>query len=284
MGWLVSKLQYFWNTRPDLQFGWVVLLLCGYLFFESWEKRPVSDWRWRWWGLTLAGLGAGLLFLVQIYQAAFGTNTASTAGLTLGVLLLVGANLGFAYGWRGIREFGMPFAFMMVAVPLPGAVHALLVNGLQARVATVDVEILNLVGVPAQQVGSLIHLPNGTVGIDEACSGIRSLQSTIMASVFMGYLGLRNIGLRVLLVVAGVGLAVLGNLIRSLYLCLTAYSKGLNAIANVHDAAGWSILAFTATGVIIIAWLFSRAEKAAKARSDVREAGESAGGPPAGSE
>lgn len=268
MAWLVSKLQYFWNSRPDLQFGWVVLLLCGYLFYESWEKKPASDWKWRWWAVLVGLGGAAMLFLVQIYQAAFGTNSASTMGLALGVMMVVAANVGIAYGWRGLREFGMPFAFMLVAVPLPGALHGLIVNGLQAKVAAVDVEILNLIGVPAQQVGSLIHLPGGTVGIDEACSGIRSLQSTIMASLFIGYLGLRSIGLRVFLLVFGVGLAVVGNLIRSLYLCLTAHAKGLDAIAKVHDTAGWSILAFTATGVVLMAWLLGKLEKAAQAHME----------------
>lgn len=265
MAWLVSKLQYFWSSRPDLQFGWVVLLLCGYLFYESCEKKPVGDWKWRWWGVVLVAGCVCLLFVVQIYQAAFGTNTASTSGLTVGVMMMVGANIGFAYGWKGVREFGMPFAFLLVAVPLPGVIHSFLVNGLQAKVAAIDVEILNLIGIPAQQVGSLIHLPNGTVGIDEACSGIRSLQSTIMASLFIGYLGLQKNALRVVLLLSGIGLAVLGNLIRSLYLCLTAHSRGLDAIAKVHDAAGWSILAFTATGVVLLAWLLSRVEKLAVA-------------------
>jgi exosortase len=112
-------------------------------------------------------------------------------------------------------------------------------------------------------VGSLIQLPNGTVGIDEACSGIRSLQSTVMASLFIGYLSLQRASLRVLLLVAGVLLAITGNVIRSLYLCLSAYHRGIESISKVHDAAGWSILAFTAVGVILISWWFSRMEAAA---------------------
>lgn len=263
MAWLVSQAKWFWSTRPDLQFGWVVLLLCCYLLWDACERGVTLEWRLRWWALASGALGAGILFVVQVYQAAFGTNAASTQGLALGVLLVCAANVGLAYGWRGIRLFAMPFAFILVALPLPSIVQGLVVNGLQNRVAAIDTELLNLMGIPAQQVGSLIQLPNGTVGIDEACSGIRSLQSTVMASLFIGYLSLQRASLRVLLLIAGVLLAVAGNIIRSLYLCLSAYHKGIESVSQVHDAAGWSILAFTAVGVILVSWWFSRLETAA---------------------
>ncbi|NLH73879.1 MAG: exosortase/archaeosortase family protein [Verrucomicrobia bacterium] len=263
MAWLVSQAKWFWSTRPDLNFGWVVLILCCYLLWDACERGVTLEWRVRWWALAAGVAGAGLLFVVQVYQAAFGTNAASTQGLALGVLLICAANVGIAYGWRGVRLFAMPFAFILVSLPLPSLIQGLVVNGLQHRVAVIDTELLNLMGIPAQQVGSLIQLPNGTVGIDEACSGIRSLQSTVMASLFIGYLSLTRASLRVLLLVAGVLLAITGNVIRSLYLCLSAYHRGIDSISKVHDAAGWSILAFTAVGVILISWWFSRMEAVA---------------------
>jgi exosortase len=260
MAWLVSRAQWFWSNNPDLQFGWVVLLLCAYLFWEAWEKRPPVNWKPRLWALAAGVLGGGLLFLVQIYLAALGSNAASTVGLSLGVMLVVIANLGCAFGWAGLRCFGMAFGFILIAMPMPSAIHGPLVGGLQAKVAWVNTEVLNLIGVPAQQVGSLIHLSAGTVGVDEACSGIRSLQSTIMATIFIGYLTLKRVSLQVLLLGFGIALAIFGNLVRSLYLSLTANAKGIQAIAGVHDAAGWSILAFTAAGVFALSWYFKKLE------------------------
>ncbi len=269
MAWLVSRAQWFWNHNPDLQFGWVVLLLCAYLFWEAWEKRPPVNWKPRWWSVTLAGGGLALLFLIQIYQAALGSNAASTVGLALGVLLVVAANLGLVFGWAGLLAFGMAFGFILIAMPMPSAIQGPIVGGLQHKIAWINTEVLNLVGIPAQQVGSLIHLPAGTVGVDEACSGIRSLQSTVMATIFIGYLTLKRPGLQALLFVCGIGLAILGNVVRSLFLCLEANAKGIEAIKEVHDAAGWSILAFTALGVIGLSWLLKKLElKAAELERD----------------
>jgi len=262
MAWLVAKVHWFWNNNPDLQFGWIVLLLCGYLFWEAWGTRPALDPRPRAWALALGCIGLPLLFLVQVYQVALGPNASSTVGLALGVLLVVAANLGVVFGWTGITAFGMAFGFILIAMPMPSIVQGPIVGGLQSLVARIDVEVLNLLGIPAQQVGSLIHLPNGTVGIDEACSGIRSLQSTIMAALFIGYVALKRNSLRLVLFGAGVVLAIVGNIGRSLYLSLMAHWRGIESIEKVHDAAGWSVLAFTAAGVILLSWLIGKAEKA----------------------
>lgn len=263
MAWLITRAKWFWTNNPELNFGWVVVMLCAYLFWEAWEDRPPFEWRPRIWATGLGAAGLALMFLVQIYQAAMGSSVPITVGLALAVVLVAFANLGLVFGWTGIRKFGMAYAFLLVAMPMPSVIHGALVGGLQGFVATVNTEVLNLLGIPAQRVGSLIHLPAGTVGIDEACSGIRSLQSTVMATVFIGYLTLKRVSWQVVLFVCGVSLAVIGNLIRSLYLSLTANARGVEAIEEVHDAAGWSILIFTTAGVILISWLLNRLQKAA---------------------
>ena len=266
IAWLVSKTQWFWMHRPDLQFGWIVLMLCGYLFWEAWERKPDLCDRWTLSTLVLAAGGLGLLFVVQMYQAAFGLNSASLAGLACGIMALIAANLHYLFGWVGIRHFAFTFAFLLVALPMPSAIQNPLVGGLQSSVAFLNVEILRLLGIPAQQIGSVIKLPGCIVGVDEACSGIRSLQSTIMATLFIGYLTLRRASLKILLLLAGIGLAVIGNVGRSLFLSYTANQKGLQALEAFHDPAGWSILTFTAAGVILVTWLLNRAESAIQAR------------------
>jgi len=262
MAWLVSRAKWFWNNQPDLQFGWVVLVLCIYLFHESWAARPPVNVRLRWWVVLTILSGCALLVFIQGYWAIFGMHPAIMQGFAAGLLLLACANLGLVFGWAGVRQLGFAYAFILIALPLPTIIYGPLVAGLQSKVATVNVELLNLIGIPAQQVGSLIHLPNGTVGIDEACSGVRSLQSTIMAAIFIGYVALKRNSLRLVLFGAGVVLAIVGNIGRSLYLSLMAHWRGMDAIDKVHDAAGWSVLAFTAAGVVLLSWMISRAERA----------------------
>lgn len=261
MAWLVSKVQWYWNHRPDLQFGWGVLVICAYLLWMEWPSRPELRPRWTPLNGIVALAGCALLFLTQIYQAAFGMMPASLIGLAAGVMLVVLANLHYAFGWAGVRHFAFAYGFILIALPMPSAIHGLVINGLQSKITVLNVVFLNLIGIPAQQTGSLIQLPLCTVGIDEACSGIRSLQASLMVALFVGYLKLRSYGLRALLLGLGVGLSILGNLIRSLFLSIQAHHHGTEAIEAYHDAAGWSILVFTFAGVALMAWFLTAVDR-----------------------
>jgi len=269
MAWLIAKSRWFWTRNPELQFGWIVVMLCAYLFYEAWELRPATTYRWSIPAALSSGLALGVLFLTQLYQNAYGLTPASLSGLAAGALLMVLANVHVVFGRAGLRRFSFAFLFILIAIPIPSVIYSPIVVGLQSFVSRINVEVLTLLGIPAQQQGSVIRLPNCSVGVDEACSGIRSLQSTIMASLFIGYLILKSRGLRVVLMGLGIALAVFGNICRSLFLSLKANANGPAAIEKYHDAAGWSILAFTAIGVALLSWFMARLETAAeKLRAD----------------
>ena len=175
-GWLILRAQWFWAHWPDLEFGWIVLLLCGYLFWDACPPPLPLEPRIKWLAVTLFVVGVGLMFTFQIYQVAMGVSPASLAGLALGALAIAGANLDFLWGLQGLRRFLFPFAFMLIAMPMPSLVYGPLIGSLQNAIASVNVEVLNLMGIPAHRIGNLIQLPTCTVGVEEACSVIRSLQ------------------------------------------------------------------------------------------------------------
>ena len=261
MVWLVSRARWFWSHNPELQFGWVVLVLCLYLFFEAWEKRPAPRWQWRPGGVALILAGLVALFFAQIYQAAYGVTTEGMSALGVGAVLFMAGNVQYVFGRSGINRLAFALGFLFLALPIPETIYYPLVSGLQSKVAAVNVALLNLVGIPAEQVGNAIRLPTCVVGIDEACSGIRSLQSAFMATLFIGYLTLGKKILQVTLLILGILAAIAGNLIRSFFLSYTANSRGPAAIQSWHDAAGWAILVFTAGAVALFAWLLNKLEK-----------------------
>jgi len=261
MSWLIWRARWYWTHNPELQFGWIVLMLCAYVFWEAWDRRPRAQYRWSWANVSMMAGGLLVLFYAQLYQAAFGITTEGMSALGMGAVLFTTGNFSYVFGRPGVRLFFFSFALLFVALPVPETIYYPLVAALKSAVAAANVQLLRLFGIPAIQVGSAIRLPNCLVGIDEACSGIRSLQSAVMATLFIGHLTLRWFPSKTALLVSGMGLAVLGNLGRSLFLSFTANRKGPEALAAVHDTAGWSILLFTAIGVAVLAWLFARFER-----------------------
>ncbi len=264
--WLVYNASWFWTHNPDLNFGWLVVILAGFLVTEAVPQLPAPRRRWTIPSVFLAGVGVVLLGLFQMYQAAFGTMAASIMGLAIAVMCLVTANVLYVFGPRGIGTLGAAFYFLLIALPMPSFLQSLIVSNLQNFVAAVDVEVLKVLGYPASRDGSLVNLSSGQVGVDEACSGFRSLQSSVMAAVFLGFLQFRQWGWRGLLLLLSILLAVLGNLARTFYLCRQGAIHGADSVKGVHDAAGWSGLVFTAIGVSLAAWLITRLQRGVELR------------------
>jgi hypothetical protein len=71
-------------------------------------------------------------------------------------------------------SFAFPLLFFLVVVPWPTVIEAPLIQALTQANATCAIELLNLFGVPALQHGNLIEIGTGMLGLNEACSGIRS--------------------------------------------------------------------------------------------------------------
>ena len=261
VGWWIYSLQFQWRAQEEYRFGYLVVVLVAFLVWDRWDSRPKSDApvaTWRAWGWSL--LGFPLVLVAELYRYALARSPASATALSLGTLCFIRAAILQQWGPQTLRHFRFPILFALIAVPIPGVLWSPVVFGLKGLVTFVNVELLNLLGIPALQQGSVIQLPNCRVGVDEACSGIRSLQSSLMMALFIGDQSLRQVGLRWLLVGGAVGWAVVGNIGRSLYLSLTAHRHGAEALDAVHDTAGWSVLVVTLVGLGVMALALARWE------------------------
>jgi exosortase len=141
-----------------------------------------------------------------------------------------------------LSDFAFPICFFLVAVPWPTVVEGPLVQGLMRGNVGVTAELLSAFGVPAVPHGNIIEVATGSVGVDDACSGIRSFQASLMVSLFLGELYALSAGRRVFCVFAGFAFSFLFNVARTTLLTWVAARKGAAAIASWHDPAGVAIL------------------------------------------
>ncbi|MCI0627133.1 MAG: archaeosortase/exosortase family protein [Acidobacteria bacterium] len=239
---LVRQLSYQWASSDQYSYGWLVPILAAALLYARWRTRPdtrVEDEPW-WMGLGAIAIAILLVPLRVIHEvnpdwpSVSWPLALSVVGLCLYVVFRFG-------GWPWVRHFAFPIAFIVVAVRWPWRLEHPLTQGLMGTVAALTVELLDWLGVPSMQQGNWIELRSATVGIDEACSGIRSLQSTIMAGLFLGEFHLLHWRHRLLLILVGTALAFCLNVVRSLALCWRASTGGIGALASWHDPIGVGI-------------------------------------------
>jgi exosortase len=286
---LIDQLRIEWALNPQYAYGFAVPLLCGCLLWRrrawsvehrAWNVEPgAGGFRTRCSVLAFA-FCAFLLGPTRLIQEAnpewrlIGWALASeVVGLTLLAIHSGLVPTRFTLGaWRfRLRPaaFDFPILFFLVAVPWPTVLEAPLIQGLTRRTTAGTTELLNWVGTSAIQLGEVIEVSTGKVGIDEACSGIRSVQASLMLGLFAGECYRLRTSRRWLLCCAGFGLALALNLCRTFLLVSVASAKGLSAIATWHDPAGVTILLLCFTGVWLLAraWSMEQATQSAEPRA-----------------
>src|ERR1051325_7661284 len=232
-----------WTFNPQYSYGWAVPFLAIFLFWQRWPERPSpKPSESRLLPLGLLSFCTVLLLPIRFLSEAHPDWRLLSWGFALTAATISLCLLFLFGGSPWMRHFAFPFFFVLVAVPWPTHLEQLVIQGLMRAVTAINVSALNAAGIPALQHGNVIEVRSGLIGIEEACSGVRSMQATLMISIFLGELYSFAIGRRIVLVVAGALLAFASNLVRTAVLVWVGANQGPGNIERWHDPAGLTIL------------------------------------------
>lgn len=240
-----------WELDPQYAHGWSIPLLSAILFIRRWHQRPSPDPpKTPLVGWALCSLPLLLLLPVRFIgvvhpeaRPLLWIHGAIALVFTFGILW----NLG---GFRWVRHFAFPILFVLVAMPWGRGFQTGLTNALMNWVASVSVQVVLNLGIPAQQSGNTITLENTVVGVDEACSGVYSLQGSIMVGLFLGEHYRLWSGARFLLVAFAISFSLFLNIVRATLLTWVASSSGEAGLERIHDPAGLIILVIVFFGTV----------------------------------
>jgi exosortase len=159
-----------------------------------------------------------------------------------------------------VAHFIFPALVWIISAPLVSAVENQLSLFLQRKIAIIVSFVFNALGFPIIREGSTLLLPNDQrVGVEDACSGIRSLTACLFTGTFLAAVFLNRWWKKIVLIAAALALAVVTNLMRGLFLTAWAYAKGADSIAGeVHDITGFAVLGLTFVGLMCMLPLFEK--------------------------
>ncbi len=254
-----------WRQNPDLSHGFFAPVIFLLLI---WESRRSGTPRWVPAGRCLPGLALGFAFgLGCAFFGLAGIFAASLAWSHALVCLMVAVSLccflcGGLLVLADERVRLVPFNWIsftaiflwLLITPVPNGTYTRLTFGLQEFVTGSVLQTLHLFGVPARQHGNIIELALTSVGVEEACSGIRSLLSCVYAGFFFAAWLVRRPAGRLFLIIVAPLLALGMNFLRSLILTLLA-NAGHEITGFWHDATGYAILGLTALALAGLAVL-----------------------------
>jgi exosortase len=255
--WLFYRLHDEWTLNTQYNYGWAVPFLAALIFFLRWQRRPnpgaqpartvLACWLWL---ILVALLPLRIIEVANPDWRLLGWILALLAvSFTLGSLARVG-------GREWVRHFAFPVCFPLVSVPWPVRLENAIVQNLMSVVTSCAVEFAGWIGVGAYQVGNVIELRNGFVGVDDACSGVRTLQAGIMVSLILGeLLQLRRMR-RLALVILGGAWVFACNIFRAAALVVVAARSGAGVLERWHDLIGTLALMIGLAGLLALAWLW----------------------------
>ena len=263
--WLSIRMLWTdWEIDPQYSYGFLVPILCVALFLQRWNDRPEAQPPTNL--VPNALLALPPLFFLAGIQPFFEANPEWRIPGMFGAFSAVALTLILIHALGGrpwLQHFFFPAAFFLIAVPWPRNAEEAFMGFLMEKNAVAALEVLHWCGYEAVRRGNLIALPTGLLGVEEACSGVRSLQSGLMASLFFGEIFRFGLFARGALVFAALGFAVFGNFLRATALSIVGSTEGVPAVDKWHDTAGYAALAFTlgALWIVAYAWHQHRSRK-----------------------
>jgi exosortase len=223
-----------WWTDDNYSHGLLLPVALGFLIHQeraSWQRLPLNS---SWTGIPLI-LFSQLVALVGYLGAEFFLQRVSFAIFAAGVVVYV-------WGWRLLREVLLLIFLYLLTVPLPSIIFNQIALPLQLFASTVSENVLGWLNIPVFREGNVLELPNMTLSVAEACSGIRSLMSLITLAVMLAYFMPVRWKWRVLFVASAVPVAIICNAARVAGTGILARHFGeVAAQGFFHSFSGWLI-------------------------------------------
>lgn len=261
--WTFRAMSLWWNYAPAYEYGFVVPWIALFLAWQRVRRNPGclegAPAPGRRWVVPVVAACAWVLFLFgellrQVDPMWRPMNWVFASASTL---------LTFCWAYRRggeklARALAFPILFTWAALPWPGFIDDPLTMQLRAVVTVITVQLLHALGISAVQEVNVIQLAAGPVGVEDACSGIVSFHSSLMAALFLGEFLWLGWGRRLVLIAAGCVIAVGGNLLRTFALCWLVEKNGLGAVALHHDRLGLISSIAIFLGILLFGWALSR--------------------------
>jgi exosortase len=224
--------------------GFFVPVIAGFI---AWQKRDLIAGKAakpNWWGLAILVWAGFQLYMATLGAELFLSRTSFVFSI-IGAVLLLG-------GTEYLKIFGFPIFLLFFMVPIPAVIYNQLTFPLQLLASRAAESTIDLLQIPVIREGNVLILPQQTLNVVEACSGIRSLLTLTFLSLVYGYFFEKRIWVRVVLFCSTIPIAIAANAGRVAFTGVISQFKPELAEGWFHEAQGWVI--FMIALVILIAF------------------------------
>lgn len=234
-----------WWNDPNYGHALLVPLFVAYILWRDRARWQTVPSRPNDYGLLIMLLALALLVLGMLAAELF------TARVSL--IVLISGIIVFLAGGPTLRSVAFPIGYLIFMIPLPALVYYQLTFPMQLWASRLGTHGLVILGVHTLRHGNLLMLPNVTLEVVEACSGVRSLLSLLAAVVAYGYWMERSIWKRCLLVALTIPIVILSNGLRLVATGVLSFDYGSGVDSGaLHTLLGLAFFGLAFLSIVLI--------------------------------
>jgi exosortase len=231
-----------WYRDDNYSHGFLIIPISIYLFYRQKDKLkfPAVPNKW------------GMLFFIFGCLGLILGIAASEYFTTRFAIVLMITSLALYYlGYENFKKVWFCFFFLLFMIPIPSTIYYSATLPLQLLATKASVILLKIIGVPVVRDGNIIHLPDYSLEVAEACSGIRSLVALMSLSALYSYLRMPGKVLPITLFFSAIPIAIITNIFRIFVTAIGAYAISKEIAEEfLHEISG--MLIFVTALIIIV--------------------------------
>jgi exosortase len=170
---------------------------------------------------------------------------------------------GYFYGISMVRTLSFPILYLLLLVPPPFGILDSVTLPMRHGISVLTENILFLLNYPISRKGLLLSIGYNDIFMGQPCSGFRSLITMFSLVLVYVHISKGNLSKKLILTSFIIPMALFGNLIRVITLCLITFYFGEEAGQGFfHNFSGIVIFIITLLGLMAVeALLESKARR-----------------------
>ena len=248
----IVELMKEWQGDEDYSAGQLVPLVA--IFFVWRERKAIRN-------CLLKPFWSGGIALLIIAQAAriFGLLFMYESAERYSIVLTITGLVLMVAGWQVFRRVIWILLFLFLMVPFPGRVHNIISGPLRTMATEGSTFVLEAFTKVGQQGNVLVLNGDTTVGVAEACSGLRMLTAFIIVAAFISYMVKRSRIQKTIVLLSSIPVAIVCNILRIIVtVILMCFLSTEVAEKFFHDFAGLVMMPAAVLFLFGELWLMDR--------------------------
>jgi exosortase len=234
-----------WYIDSNYSHGFLILPIALWLIWR--KRKELAE-------TPINRNSLGLIFIIgSLFLLIAGTAGAEYFTTRVSFVFLLFSISLYMFGWQLSRKIWFAFFFMLFMIPIPYVIYYSVTFPMQLFASKVSTAILGVIGLPLLRQGNIIHIPNYSLEVAEACSGIRSLFSLLALGALFAYFTQPNKIKALILFLSTIPIAIAGNVFRISMTALAAHVISPKfAEGTLHEISGLLVFMFSLVLLVIV--------------------------------